>query len=108
MNDMHPMNLCATIEARPRYVMLPCAPRHRGIAFPQNRDQEFDRRHRWSDGNRGRSGGHCLHCGGTAEDLYILFNKATNKPERGGFARLVGMAHADVPPVRFIGEVPTP
>lgn len=96
----HAMNLCDTVEARVRYVLLPCTPRRKpGACFPLDRDAEFDRRHAWNEADR------CAHCRRLLSEVRVRINPKTGEPVRsmGAMACLIAAMPADVPPVRFIG-----
>lgn len=102
MRDVHFINLCRTVEAKPEYITLPCVPRPKpNLSFPLNPDAEYDRRHEWSDGNKGRDGGVCAHCARTSKEVRVRVNPKTNRPVRNLAREIAGM-FADVPPVRFM------
>jgi hypothetical protein len=95
-------NLAPTVEARPRYITLPCVPRPNGLVLPLEPDRCFDRRHDWTAGT------FCLHCCRSIDQVRVRINPKTSKPVRrgGGLAQLIANTHADVPPVAMVGRMP--
>jgi len=100
MPEFSSINMCDTAEPRYFTVMRPCIPRRKPAAyFPQDPDQEFERRHRWIDGI-------CEHCNVLRADARMRIHPVEGKaiPRRGFVAKRIAFMAADVPPVSFIGE----
>jgi hypothetical protein len=113
MAEFSYINLCDTVENRPRYTTLPCAvprmkttPLYRQIAEQENLpDYAWDTAHDWDDRAGGLNGGACIRCGKKLKDVRVRINPKTGEPvRRGSLARAIGQMAADVPPVRFVGQ----
>lgn len=98
--ELHPINLCDTVEHFPVYVLLPCLPRPKPQAFyPLNPDEESTRRHEWPDGK----GARCAHCFRLFREVRVRINPRTNAPmnRQGALALAIANRQADVPPIEF-------
>jgi hypothetical protein len=111
LTEKEQRNLSAVLEERVWYHTKPCLPRPRPRAglMPLDPDYGHIRRHEWSDGNRGRSGGVCQHCHLTLGEVRLRLNPQKNRDvpctvhRHKAFAQLIAEAQLDVPPIRFMG-----
>jgi hypothetical protein len=115
MMQKHPINLCPTVEAKPRYETQPCTvlrkkvtPLYARVAAEggtYGADYIWDHSHQWSDHAGGIKGGTCLRCGKTLKEVRVRVNPKTGQPvRRGGLARDIAVTAKDVPPVQFVGS----
>lgn len=107
-------NLCDTVESRGRYKTPKCTVKH-CKAFPpafaldpkdpdyMREDAIFTWDHQWSDRAGGTRGGRCSKCGKTVKEIRVLVQP--ERPARGSLAREIARSAADVPPVRFTGNI---
>ena len=110
MPSYSPVNLCRTVENRPRFETLKCTVRT-PKAFPPYfvtgpADPEYWHwDHRWSDHAGGLKGGTCEKCGKKLKECRIRINPKTGEPVRkfSRIAREIALVPADVPPVRIVG-----
>lgn len=103
----HPLNLCPTVENRPRYETLRCTVGY-AIDPYANGGRRWTWSHQWTDRRAGLEGGSCIHCGKTLKEVRVRINPKTGEPVRrraSSLARAIAMTPADVPPVVFVGGV---
>lgn len=90
-------NLCQTMENRARYETQRCSVVRRQQPPYQHMTTDY---HEWPDHRGGVTGGTCIHCGKTLEEVRVLVKPEPRRVSR--IAAEIARTVRDVPPVRFI------